>query len=117
MNGLSLRRGDVHLVTLDPVVGSETGKTRPAVVVQNELANRSSPTVTVIPITSSTHRTFPFQVLIPAGEGGMELKSKALCEQIRTVSRQRLGQRLGSLGKERLREIRQALDRHLWFPD
>ncbi len=108
-------RGDVFLVNLDPVVGSEVGKTRPAVVLQNELANRTSPTVTIVPLSSKTERIFPFQVLIPAGEGGLERKSKALCEQIRTLSRSRLIERLGRLSPERLEEIRTALDRHLWF--
>jgi mRNA interferase MazF len=110
-----IRRGDVFLVNLNPVVGSEVGKTRPAVVVQNDLANRSSPTVTIIPISSSMERVFPFQVQIPAGEGGLSQESKALCEQIRTVSRDRLLQRLGQLSQERLNQIRTALDRHLWF--
>lgn len=102
-------------MSLDPTVGSEVGKTRPAVVLQNDLANRSSPTVTVIPISSQVERVFPFQVLIPAGEGGLSQESKALCEQIRTLSRRRLGERLGQLPPERLNEIRLALDRHLWF--
>jgi mRNA interferase MazF len=110
-----MRRGEVYRVALDPVVGSETGKTRPALVLQNDLANRSSPTVTVVPISSRVDRVYPFQVKIPAGEGGLPRESKALCEQIRTVSRQRLGQRLGELAPERLREVRQALDRHLWL--
>ncbi|HKI00437.1 MAG TPA: type II toxin-antitoxin system PemK/MazF family toxin [Thermoanaerobaculia bacterium] len=110
-----IKRGDVFLVNLDPVVGSEIGKTRPAVVVQNELANRSSRTVTVIPISSSVERVFPFQVRIPAGEGGLSRESKALCEQVRTLSRERLLQCLGELSPERLNEIRTALDRHLWF--
>ncbi|HZF13462.1 MAG TPA: type II toxin-antitoxin system PemK/MazF family toxin [Thermoanaerobaculia bacterium] len=110
-----MERGDVFLVNLDPVVGSEVGKTRPAVVVQNDLANRSSPTVTVIPISSHLERLFPFQVRIPAGEGGLKRESKALCEQIRTLSRERLVERLGRLSTERLLEIRTALDRHLWF--
>jgi mRNA interferase MazF len=110
-----IQRGDVVLVSLDPVVGSELGKTRPAVVLQNDLANRSSPTVTVIPISSQVDRVFPFQVLLPAGEGGLERDSKALCEQIRTVSRRRLVDQLGRLPATRLDEIRAALDRHLWF--
>lgn len=110
-----IQRGDIFLVDLDPVVGSEVGKTRPAVVLQNELANRTSPTVTVLPLSSKVDRVFPFQVLIPAGEGGLEHDSKALCEQIRTLSRRRLLQRLGSLSPERLKEIRNALERHLWF--
>jgi mRNA interferase MazF len=110
-----IKRRDVFLVNLDPVVGSEVGKTRPAIIVQNDLANRSSPTVTIIPISSSTERVFPFQVRIPAGEGGLSRESKALCEQIRTVSRERLVECLGQLSPERLKEIRAALDRHLWF--
>lgn len=110
-----IQRGDVYLVGLDPVIGSEVGKSRPAIIVQNEAANRSSPTFTIIPISSRTERIFPFQVLLPAGEGGLRTPSKALCEQIRTVSRERLLQRMGQISPERLDEIRAALDRHLWF--
>ena len=110
-----LQRGDIVRVILDPVVGSEVGKARPAVVVQNDLANRSSQTVTIVPISTSIERVFPFQVRIPAGEGGLTRASKALCEQIRTVSRERLSERLGQLSRERMAEIRAALDRHLWF--
>lgn len=110
-----IQRGDVFLVNLDPVIGSEVGKTRPAVVLQNELANRTSPTVTVVPLSTRVERVFPFQVLIPAGEGGLARDSKALCEQIRTLSIKRLLQPLGSLPSERLEEIRAALERHLWF--
>lgn len=110
-----IERGDVVAVNLDPVVGSEIGKDRPAVVLQNRLANRSSPTVTVVPISSKVDRTYPFQVRIPAGEGGLTRDSKALCEQIRTVSRSRVGSHLGTLPRSRLDEIRTALDRHLWF--
>jgi mRNA interferase MazF len=110
-----IRRGDVFLVNLDPVIGSEVGKARPAIVLQNDLANRTSPTVTVVPLSSKVDRVFPFQVLIPAGEGGLDRASKALCEQIRTLSTRRLGQHLGSLQPERLEEKRTALERHLWF--
>ena len=110
-----MQRGDVFLVNLDPVVGSEVGKTRPAIVLQNEMANRTSPTVTVVPLSTKVERVFPFQVLIPAGEGGLTRDSKALCEQIRTLSAKRLLQQLGSLPPERLEEIRTALERHLWF--
>ncbi|HHQ47760.1 MAG TPA: type II toxin-antitoxin system PemK/MazF family toxin [Acidobacteria bacterium] len=112
-----MRRGDVYWVNLDPMVGSEVGKKRPAVILQNDLANRTSPTVTVVPLSGSVERVYPFQVRIPAGEAGLERESKALCEQIRTVSRQRLLERIGRLGAERLREIRTALDRHLWLEE
>lgn len=110
-----IERGVIVYVYLDPVVGSEVGKKRPAVVLQNALANRSSPTVTVIPVSSKVGRVYPFQVRLAAGEGGLPKESKALCEQIRTVSRERLGERLGKLSAERLQEVRTALDRHLWF--
>jgi mRNA interferase MazF len=110
-----MRRGEVRWVNLDPVVGSEVGKRRPAVVLQNELANATSPTVTVIPLSSNVQRVYPFQVRIPAGEGGLRDESKALCEQIRTVSRERIGERIGVLAPGLLGEIREALDRHLWL--
>ncbi len=110
-----MRRGEVYWVNLDPVLGSEVGKRRPAVVLQNDLANRTSPTVTMVPLSARSGRVYPFQVLIPAGEAGLAKDSKALCEQIRTVSRERLLERLGSLSETRLRQIREALDRHLWL--
>ncbi len=110
-----MQRGDIYWVNLDPVVGSELGRRRPAIVVQNELANRTSTTVTVIPLSSNVDRFHPFQVLIPAGEGGLPRSSKALCEQIRTLSRSRLVGRIGFLTSARLQEVREALDRHLWL--
>ncbi len=84
-----------------------------ALVLQNDLANRSSPTVTVLPISSRADRVYPFQVRIPVGEGGLGRESKVLSEQIRTVPRQRLGERIGELSAQRLQEVREALDRHL----
>lgn len=113
-----MKRGEIYLVALDPVLGSETGKTRPAIVLQNDLANRSSPTVTIVPLTSSVDRCHPFQVLLPAEQTGLPKESKALCEQIRTVSRQRLGAAaIGKVPDAILTQVRSALDRHLWFPD
>jgi mRNA interferase MazF len=110
-----MRRGDVYWVNLDPVVGSEVGKRRPAVVVQNEAANRSSATVTVVPLSANLRHVYPFQVMIPSGEAGLPRASKAQCEQIRTVSRARLTERIGTLPAARLDQIRAALDRHLWI--
>lgn len=110
-----IRRGEVWWVDLDPVVGSEIGKRRPAVVVQNDLANRTSPTVTVVPLTSAAEAVYPFQVRLNAGDAGLARAGKAQCEQIRTISRQRLVERIGTLGEDRLAEIRTALDRHLWL--
>lgn len=110
-----IRRGEVWWVDLDPVIGSEVGKRRPAIVVQNDLANRTSPTVTVVPLSSSVDAVYPFQVRVEAGEAGLNRPGKAQCEQIRTLSRKRLVERVGSLGADRMAEIRSALDRHLWL--
>lgn len=113
---MGLRRGEIFLISLDPVIGSETGKTRPAIIVQNNLANKSSPTVTVIPLTSNIGRCYPFQVFLPASETGLSKDSKALCEQIRTVARERIvGERLGEVPGHLLLLVRSALERHLWF--
>jgi mRNA interferase MazF len=96
--GPVIRRGEVWWVDLDPVIGSEVGKRRPAIVVQNDLANRTSPTVTVVPLSSSVDAVYPFQVRVEAGEAGLNRPGKAQCEQIRTLSRKRLVERVGSLG-------------------
>ena len=109
-----MRRGDIFWVNLDPVVGSEIGKRRPAVVLQNDLANHSSPTVTIVPLSTRVGRVYPFQVLIPADRSGLDRDSKALCDQIRTVSKTRLLDKAGGLSTSVMEAIRTALDRHLW---
>lgn len=77
-----MRRGEVRLVDLDPVRGSEANKRRPAVVVSNDRANAVAErlgrgVVTVVPLTSITARIFPFQVFVPADQGGLRVDSKA----------------------------------------
>ncbi len=109
-----MRRGEIYWVNLDPVVGSEIGKRRPAVVLQNDLANHSSPTVTIVPLSTRVGRVYPFQVLIPASTSRLDRDSKALCEHIRTVSKTRLLDKAGEISSPLLEAIRMALDRHLW---
>jgi mRNA interferase MazF len=113
-----MRRGDVYLVDLEPVRGTETNKTRPAVLVSNDAANRTAQrngrgVVTVVPVTSSTARVYPFQVALEAGEGGLERASKAQAEQIRSVDVVRLERRLGGLSSAALRRLDDALRLHL----
>ncbi len=110
-----MQRGEVCWVELDPVVGAEIGKCRPAVILQNELANLSSTTVTVLPVSSNVRHVAPFHVLLPVGEAGLTVASKVLCEQIRTVSRDRVRTTIGRLSPAAVDQIRVALDRHLWF--
>ena len=95
-----MRRGDIFLVDLDPAQGSEAAKRRPAVVVSNDGANTVAArigrgVVTVVPVTSSVARIYPFQVLLPAADCGLPRDSKAQAEQVRSVAVARLGERIG----------------------
>jgi mRNA interferase MazF len=113
-----IRRGDIVLVDLEPVRGSEADKRRPAVIVSNDAANATAfrlarGVVTVVPVTSNTARVYPFQVLLPAAETGLELDSKAQAEQVRSIDLVRVGPRLGGVPAGRLAELDEALRIHL----
>lgn len=104
------RRGDVYLVNFDPTVGSEIRKTRPAVVLQNDIANRHSPITIVAAITSQFEDPlYPTEVLIKAAEGGLSADSVALLNQIRSIDRRRLVKRLGSVKAETMANIDRAI--------
>jgi len=104
------KRGEIYLVSFDPTVGAEIRKTRPALVLQNNVANRHSPVTMVAAITSRFEEPlYPTEVLLPAGEGGLEVDSVVLLNQVRTVDRLRLIQRLGTLKPETMKRVNQAL--------
>lgn len=104
------RRGDVYLVSFDPTVGAEIRKTRPALVVQNDFANRRSPITIVAAITSQFDLPlYPTEVLIDVPEGGLAVQSVALLNQIRSIDTQRLARRLGRLRTETMERIDRAL--------
>ncbi len=112
-----MRRGEVRLVDLEPVRGSEASKRRPAVVVSNDRANTVAArlgrgVVTVVPVTSNVERTLPFQVLLPA-DAGLRLASTAQCEQVRSVAVERLGPALGQLPAPAMAAVDDALRLHL----
>src|SRR5436190_8963703 len=95
---VSLRRGEVFLVNFDPTVGAEIQKTCPALILQNDIANRHSPVTIVAAITSQVSPTlYPTEVLIASGEGGLSKQSIVLLNEIRTIDKQRLVKRLGAL--------------------
>lgn len=113
-----MRRGEVCLVDLGPARGSEANKRRPAVVVSNDRANAVAErlqrgVVTVVPLTSSTARIFPFQVLVPADMGGLRADSKAQAEQVRSVAVERLGPVFGQLPESIMVGLDDALRVHL----
>jgi mRNA interferase MazF len=104
------RRHEVWLLALDPTVGSEIQKTRPAVVVQNDHSNRTAQTTIVAPLTSTIRpRIYPTEVLVAAGEGGCRVDSVILLRQIRCVDRIRLVKRLGAVRGDTLDSIDHAL--------
>lgn len=86
-----IRRGQIYWVQLDPTIGSEIQKTRPALVVSNDVNNQVADTITILPLTSQTKSIRPFEVLLPNGAGGLKVTSKAKANQIRTVDKRRLG--------------------------
>lgn len=114
-----MRRGEIWLVELEPIRGSEANKTRPVVIVSNDGRNRAAEksgrgVITVVPLTSNTQRVFPFQVLVAAGEGsGLAIQSKAQAEQVRAVDVQRFVTRRGRLDSVTLAQLDQALLLHL----
>lgn len=107
---LVLRRGDVYLVSFDPTVGAEIKKTRPAVVIQNDVANQFSPLTIVAAITSKVDEPlYPTEVLVRAGEAGLHSDSVVVLNQIRTVDKTRLVRRLGSVRAPTLLKVDRAL--------
>ncbi|MEX2405162.1 MAG: type II toxin-antitoxin system PemK/MazF family toxin [Candidatus Paceibacterota bacterium] len=105
-------RGDIFLVSFDPTVGSEIKKTRPALVIQNNIANTHSPLTIVAAITSlgEKRRLYPTEVGIKAGRNGLDNDSVVLLNQIRTVDKQRLIQKIGKVHPNTLQEINSALE-------
>lgn len=104
-----IQRGDVFWANLDPTIGVEIQKTRPVVVMSNDVINQRSQLVIVVPLTTNVTRLSPSHVLIPRGEGGLTEDSKALTEQIRAMDKQRLTTRIGILSPRFLRLIEQAI--------
>jgi mRNA interferase MazF len=105
------RRGEIYVVNFEPTVGAEIRKSRPGVVIQNDIANRWSPITIVAAITSKAHegRTYPTEVLVQAPEGGLRTDSVILLNQIRSIDTSRLVRRLGVLRTETLRAVDRAL--------
>jgi mRNA interferase MazF len=115
-----MRWGDIVLVDLNPVIGSEANKVRPAVIVSNDGANGAAErhgrgVITVAPITSNITRVYPFQVRLPSDrtETGLTAESKIQVEQIRAVDVARIGRHLGRLPASLRGPLREALAIHL----
>ena len=99
------KRGDIYWVSLDPTLGSEIRKTRPALVISNDIGNELSSRVVVAPITSSVHKIYPFQVKVEL-EGKI---CKILLDQIRTVDKARLKNKMLSLPSQLMQQVGTAI--------
>ncbi|AIE58750.1 MULTISPECIES: type II toxin-antitoxin system endoribonuclease NdoA [Bacillaceae] len=105
-----VKRGDVYFADLSPVVGSEQGGTRPVLVIQNDIGNRFSPTVIVAAITAQIQKAkLPTHVEIDAKRYGFERDSVILLEQIRTIDKQRLTDKITHLDDEMMEKVDEAL--------
>lgn len=113
-----MQRGEIRIVSFDLARGSEVQKTRPAVIMSNDGANSAAArlgrgVITVVPLTSNVTRVFPFHVLLPASETGLERDSKAQTEQIRAVAVERVTRHVGIVPPMRMMELDEALRLHL----
>lgn len=107
----SPKRGEVWLVSFDPTLGAEIKKARPALVLQNDVANRASPITIVAAITSrfDEGRLYPTEVRLFPPEGGLTAESVVLSNQLRSVHRRRLVKRLGRVKPGTLEDVERAL--------
>jgi mRNA interferase MazF len=106
-----LRRGEIYLCSFDPTVGHEIKKTRPALVIQNDVGNRYSPLTIVAAITSAVSPVpYPVEVITdPTTANGLDVRSSIRLDQIRTVDRQRLARRLGVVDSSTIAKVDEAL--------
>lgn len=110
MDEVKMKRGDIFYADLNPVVGSEQGGIRPVLVIQNNIGNKYSPTVIVAAITSRINKAkLPTHVKIDSGVDELNENSVILLEQIRTIDKKRLQQRLSHLDKETMEKVNKAI--------
>lgn len=103
------RRGDIWTVDLEPVVGSEQGKARPALIIQNDIGNLYSPVLIVAAITTGEDARYDVQVEVKAPEGGLQHDSLVLLNQIRTIDKRRVGRYWGRLSAETMVRVDEAI--------
>ena len=103
------KRGEIWIMSFDPTVGAEIKKTRPSLIVQNDIGNERSPLTIVLPLTSNLKRQNLINLVIHSPEGGLEIDSVVLTNQVRAIDKQRLVKRLGKLRPETMERVDEAL--------
>ena len=107
---MNLRRGDIYYADLSPVVGSEQGGVRPVLIIQNNVGNRFSPTVIAAAITSRNEKAnLPTHIRLFADDSGLSKDSVVLLEQIRTLDKKRLKEKMGTLNSSDMYKVDEAL--------
>ena len=110
MTKLNVKRGDIFYADLSPVVGSEQGGIRPVIVIQNDIGNKYSPTVIVAAITSQINKAkLPTHVEISSEEYGLNRDSVVLLEQVRTLDKRRLKEKIGHMTDEDRKKVNKAM--------
>ena len=105
-----VKRGDIYYADLSPVVGSEQGGVRPVLIVQNDTGNRHSPTVIAAAITSQTGKSrLPTHITLQGSTCGLTKDSVVLLEQIRTIDKRRLKERMGRVDEEMMNKVDNAI--------
>ena len=105
-----VKRGDIYYADLSPVIGCEQGGIRPVLIVQNDIGNRYSPTIIAAAVTSRQTKTrLPTHIDLPQGLGGLDKDSVVLLEQIRTLDKRRLRDKIGELSEEEMEKVNQGL--------
>ena len=107
---MNIRRGDIYYADLSPVVGSEQGGVRPVLILQNDVGNKHSPTVIAAAITSRMGKSkLPTHIDIYAEKVGLQKDSVVLLEQVRTIDKQRLGEKMGHLDDVTMNLVNNAI--------
>lgn len=107
---MNIKRGDIYYADLSPVVGSEQGGIRPVLIIQNDVGNKYSPTVIAAAITSQREKTkLPTHISVASGDCGLAKDSIVLLEQVRTIDKKRLKERMGTLNDTAMGMVDKAL--------
>ena len=111
---MNIKRGEIYIAALDPVIGHEVAKTRPVIIVSNNIGNKYSGTVTIIPVTSKNlTKIYPFEVYLPNDASPLKKDSKGKADQIRTLDKARLIKSIGMLNDELVNNMDKAIKVHL----
>ncbi len=117
-NDLIVKKGEIYFADLSPVIGSEQGGVRPVLIVQNDIGNKYSPTVIVAAVTSQINKAkLPTHVEIPAEGNGLAKDSVVLLEQLRTIDKKRLREKIGRVDDKCLQKTNEALSISLGIVD